>query len=294
VYREFETPLDTHDVDKLGPDRYVVADKFNHRAYVYDAANDSIVWEYEFENHFAPYPEAGEGDETERSGVGGYTHLNDVDVVDDDTFLLSPRNFDRVVAVNRTTKETEWVLGEEDAHDILHEQHNPALISRDPRAVLVADSENNRVVEYHQRPDGTWNRTWTYRGGLRWPRDADRLPNGNTLVVDTFGQRVLEVNASGEVVWERETRLMPYDVERLNHGEEPMGPPIQNGAVIERTEAGSTGLLEEGYTTAAWVLPPWVGLLEFYTLVGAALVALGWAVWGGLVRLGWVGGGRTA
>jgi hypothetical protein len=38
------------------------------------------------------------------------------------------------------------------------------------------------------------------------------------------------------------------------------------------------------------VLPPWVGLLEFYTLVGAALVALGWAVWGGLVRLGWVGG----
>jgi hypothetical protein len=48
-------------------------------------------------------------------------------------FLTSPREFDRVLLSNRTAKETIWELGEEDNYDILHEQHNPVLLSNDPR-----------------------------------------------------------------------------------------------------------------------------------------------------------------
>jgi len=50
-------------------------------------------------------------------------------------------------------------------------------------------------------------------------RDADRLPNGNTLITDTHGNRVMAINESGDIVWEVESTL-PYDAERLETGAE--------------------------------------------------------------------------
>ncbi|MFC7173232.1 hypothetical protein ACFQL0_07370 [Haloplanus litoreus] len=67
--RKFEVPSDTHDIDYLGDDRYVVADKFyprsesgrtDGRVYVYNATSAEITWEYVFANHYPPYPEAGD------------------------------------------------------------------------------------------------------------------------------------------------------------------------------------------------------------------------------------------
>ncbi len=274
VVERFPVPSDTHDVDHLGGTRYVVADKYNHRAYVYDAATGETVWEYNFSNHFPEYPAAGDAPSTQPSGPGGYTHLNDVDAVDNGSaFLLSPRNFNRVVLVNRSTKATEWTLGEQNDTSILDKQHNPTLLSQDPPVVLVADSENDRVVEYRREND-SWVRTWEYRGDLLWPRDADRLPNGNTLIVDTRGQRVLEVTPDREIVWERRVTTMPYDIERLRYGDEPSGPPIQS--VTGAADSGDTSVLRDFYTLSLWVVPAWVSMAEFYALVAAALVGLGW------------------
>src|SRR5699024_11539652 len=85
--------------------------------------------------------------------------------------------------------------------------------------ILVADSENERVVEYERvggpAGNGTWKRTWTLTG-FDWPRDADRLPNGNTLITDTLNQRVVEVTPTGEGVWEYTAPWAPYDAERLS------------------------------------------------------------------------------
>jgi len=199
-----------------------------------------------------------------------------VDAVDDGSaFLLSPRNFNRVVLVDRETKETEWVLGEQNDTTILNQQHNPTLVSQDPPVVLVADSENDRVVEYRQEGNGTWNLTWEYRGNLIWPRDADRLPNGNTLIVDSRGQRVLEVTAEREIVWEREVTTMPYDAERLEYGDEPAGPPIAVGN--EPADESDVSLPRELYTLSLWFVPPWVGFGEFYALVAAGLLAVSWS-----------------
>ena len=286
LIERFEVPSDTHDVDHLGGDRFVVADKYNHRAYVYDASTERIVWEYRFAEHFPEYPEAGEAPSSEPSGVGGYTHLNDVDVVDNGSaFLLSPRNFDRVVLVNRSTKAVEWTLGEQDNHDIIKEQHNPDLLQRAPPVVLIADSENDRVVEY-RRTNETWERTWAYSGDLHWPRDADRLPNGNTLIVDTYGQRVLEVTPNGSIVWERDVSTMPYDVERLGTGPGSNGPPIdqiRNESTITASNESTLGDVKSGvslfrqlYDLSLYILPTWIGFVEFYALVGAVLVALTW------------------
>lgn len=196
--RRFEIPQGTHDIDYLGDHRYAIADISNHRAYVYNASAEHVVWEFDFTEQFPPT--AGGGPDGDYSG--DYTHLNDIDAIDNGSaFLVSPRNFDRVMLINRSTKTVEWTLGEEDDYSILYEQHNPVLLEQNPPTVLVADSENDRVIEY-QRNGSEWTPVWGYTENLRWPRDADRLPNGNTLIVDTSSNRVLEVTPNGSVVWQ--------------------------------------------------------------------------------------------
>jgi len=269
----FRVPHDTHDIDALGDGRYAVADKEDHRLYVYDSRTNETVWEYRYANH---YPDSAGGD-------SDYTHVNDIDSVDNGSaFLSSPRNFDRVTLVDRETKAVVWTLGEEDNYEILHEQHNPVLLTRDPPTVLVADSENDRVVEYTRTSDG-WEQVWAYRGSMRWPRDADRLPNGNTLVVDSHNHRVLEVTPDREVVWELPVRMNTYDADLLSTGEEPDGPPMRefrdefDGA---RAPSGQLGGILAGFEFAVellyWVVPWHVTLWEFLSLLSAAGLGVFW------------------
>ena len=283
VYDRFDAPHDVHDVDWIDDSTYVVADKAENRVFVYNSSTNTTVWEYEFENHFPPYPEAG-GKDT------GYTHLNDVDCVDDcRRLLVSPRNFDRVMLINRSTKELEWVLGEEDNYSVLNEQHNPTLLSQDPPTVLVADSHNDRVIEY--RKNGSrWEATWSWSDDrLDWPRDADRLPNGNTLVTDTQGGRYLEVTPNGTVVWSYEPSFFaPYDAERLRYGDEPQGPAMNSSSgpddgssssASERDEDGGVvELYDEYYNLTQWVLPSWIGRIQLGLLTLAVVLSLCWGV----------------
>ena len=299
----FSVPPDTHDVDFLGNGSYIVADKarqggterqwlaeskrrgwidedrerLRHRIYVYNRTRNAVTWEYNFSDHF---PEtAGDGIDAD------FTYLNDVDVVANGSAILaSPREFDRVLLINRTTKETEWALGEEDDHDFLYEQHNPAVLSMNPPTVLVADSENDRVVEYRKDGEG-WTRT-EYHGELNWPRDADRLPNGNTLIADSGGDRVLEVTPRKRVVWEMDLNQNLYDVERLRYGDEAQGPPIHtlvDPDSLDRVEASVSPIaqvseaFEEYYFLSGWIFPPWMTRLNFVLSHAALLLA----VWGG-------------
>ena len=52
----------------------------------------------------------------------------------------------------------------------------------------------------------TKNVVWKYENGQRFHSNftssSQRLPNGNTLINETVGQRIFEVTAEGEVVWE--------------------------------------------------------------------------------------------
>ena len=62
---------------------------------------------------------------------------------------------------------------------------------------------------------------WYYED-LKNPYDADRLPNGNILIADTFGSRILEVTPEGEkggkVVWSYGKDIRPFDADRLPSG----------------------------------------------------------------------------
>jgi hypothetical protein len=318
---------DTHDVDDLGDGKLLVANMrqfdeannvSNDRVLVYDRETDEVVWEWVVREH---YPNGTDGGWGPAKSEQDWTHVNDVDRVGDGLYLLSLRNFDQAIVVNRSTKEVELRLGADDAHEVLDEQHNPDLIQRDGTvAIVVADSENDRVVEYTRDCEGPtdaivpadpaeceWERTWTLEGGLNWPRDADRLPNGNTLVTDTLNHRVIEVTPEGRIVWEYYATWAPYDGERVGAGDGSNGPPMADVDAPSRAtlsnSAGKTpgtgghttfhgwlrstaegtplsGPVSSFATTWAhvtpWLTPNWMDGWDFVMTILAALVLLGW------------------
>jgi hypothetical protein len=317
-----------HDVDRLNETHLIVADIYEDSVFVVDTRDDSIVWEWYFDDHYS----------RDAGGQGGdWTHVNDVEVLPDGRIMLSPRNMDEVIfleerdggyAVNES-----WTLGEDDNHDILYEQHNADYVppAYGGPAVIVADSENDRVVEF-QRVDGEWVESWSWRDvRLKWPRDADRLPNGNTLIVDTHGNRLVELNANDEVVWSADVG-MPYDVERIGTGDESEGGPAarlrerapieprtpsdETDEIITSTEVaitgGSTGdrppvdqfwlTLKESSppivtNSILYAAPPWVLFTDLAFAALFLLTGLVWAVgefyWAGYTLRGVASGGKN-
>jgi hypothetical protein len=253
---------DTHDVDYLGDGKLLVANMrnfdeennvSNDRVLVYDREHDEVVWEWVVRKQFPNGTDGGWGPAKSQQD---WSHVNDVDAVGDGLYLVSLRNFDQVVVLNRSTKEIELRLGVDDAHEVLNEQHNPDLVRENGTvSMLVADSENDRVVEYARDCEGPtdavvpadpaeceWERTWTLEGELNWPRDADRLPNGNTLVTDTLNHRVIEVTPEGRIVWEYYATWAPYDAERVRTGDGSGGPAMAStGAPATATLSNSAG-----------------------------------------------------
>ena len=286
--RTFEVPKDTHDIDRLSDGTYAIADKEHDAVTVYDPRTNETTWEFDFD---ARYPASDGGPPKD------YTHLNDVDPLKNETqFLVSPRNFDRVMLINRSDKSVVWTLGEEDNYEILDEQHNPELLSHDPATVLVADSENDRIIEY-QRSGTTWSPVWAYNDELKWPRDADRFPNGNTLITDTLNDRVIEVTPSREVVWEYNIERSPYDAERLQYGDEPRGPPMtqfasafgeaipEEDSRLAQLTGGFVTTYEKIYQIAVWGLPGWFDQANFAWLLAASLLFVGWIGVEGVVKM---------
>jgi len=319
---------DAHDVAAINDTHLVVAHKDNYnrsagrsddRVFVYDRTTDTVTWEWVFREHLSTGLDGGMDED--------WSHVNDVDVLADGRLLVSLRNFDQVLVVDRATKDVVHRLGSDGDHDVLHEQHNPDfLVAEDGTpTVLVADSENDRVVEYALR-NGTWERTWSVGSSrsLSWPRDADRLPNGNTLVVDSLNHRIIEVTPRGEIVWEFYATWGPYDAERVAHGGGSNGPTMADlGAGGHHAITGSAGDIDvergptfatwvaatafgtplEGPATAfasrwshvaPWVRPAWLNSWDFAALAAGALAAAGWGLFEvGSGLLGWLRGRRS-
>jgi hypothetical protein len=317
-WRERFAIRDTHDVARMPAGRLLVPTMranddgvSDDRLFVYDRATESVDWTWRFRDH---YPNDTDGGFDE-----DWTHVNDVDVIDDAGryVLTSPRNFDQVIVVDRRTDEVDMALGADGRHGVLHEQHNPDYLERadGTPVILVADSENDRVVEYERDCGGAdprlgagtppsacaWERVWVV-DGFNWPRDADRLPNGNTLVTDTLNHRVVEVTPSGEVVWEFHAPWGPYEAERGErgshgptmgevgadgsytvHGGNDRGPvarysvsdALADAGGIVPPLAGVTGWVSTRYAhVEPWIRPVWMSSwAALSTALGVALLA---------------------
>ncbi|MBX0323323.1 aryl-sulfate sulfotransferase [Halomicroarcula sp. F13] len=224
-----------HDVDRINETHLLVADIVDDGVYAVDTRDGSVAWRWNATAHY---------DRDQGGSEGDWTHVNDVEYLADGSVMVSPRNMDEVIFLERGPDG--WAvaerrtLGTDENHSVLYEQHNPDYIpaERGGPAVLVADSENGRVVEYQRTADG-WTRTWQWRDvRLQWPRDADRLPDGGTLVVDSHGDRVAEVGVNDTVVWSADVG-MPYDVERLGTGDESAGGPAAPYRAVVSDRSGN-------------------------------------------------------
>jgi hypothetical protein len=308
------TNSEVHAVDRIADDEYVFVDMDQERAVVVEDGEE--VWEWRAEQRYeAPT------DPTTRD----WLHINDVDVIDEDRFLVSVRNANQLLVLERGEGVVEVINRDDGGSDencladdrlvpgedgdvrcgdpsVIREQHNPQWLG--PGAVLVADSENDRVVELHRTEDGDWEPVWVLReaGGIEldWPRDADRLPNGNTLITDSLNTRVVEVDADGDVVWsistdERVTSGpgIPYEADRLPGGEiegrydnasatggESLATVSANASALDDTGSTVPGLslAVAGLTGTFGFVPYWFGEFHLAVTIVALLAILAGAV----------------
>jgi len=289
-----------HDVDRIDETHLLVGDIGRDSVHVIDTETGMIEWSWDAQSAI-PLSEGG-------AFPADWTHLNDVEYVGDGRVMASLRNQDQVVFVDMEEGlKEDWTLGADGDHDTLYEQHNPDYIPEEQGgpAILVADSENNRVVEY-QREDGEWVQSWEWSDPrIQWPRDADRLPNGHTLITDSDGGRVVEVDREGEIVWSANADT-PYEAERFGTGDESTGGESAERLGLESRTAEATGeeaasiperarvFLKKVYPALVlngllFVLPPWVGPVELTAMLAIAVTALAWA---GLAL--WESGWRVA
>lgn len=283
---------EVHDVEVLPGGGYLLSDMDRERVFVVE--DGEVTWEWNASSFYQPPADPTETD---------WLHINDVDRVGDGRYLVSVRNANQVLVVERTddgdarVAEVVNVDGGPDEGtcadqlvgddprcgdtDLLNHQHNPMWLGEgeDGRAaMLVADSDNDRVVELRRSTDGEWTVAWTLSTAgdipLEWPRDADRLPNGNTLVTDTLNKRVVEVDENGTVVWSTTTEHIPYEADRLPAGERTTGQWYERDGSGERSvESGVPGLslLVVGLKAAFPWLPFWFGELQ----AGVAVLSTG-------------------
>ncbi len=273
-YSWFDAKLhahELHDADHYvvnGKDRWVMVDMGNDRVFAVNRDKE-ILWQWNATDRY-DFPEGMDEE-------GDWTHVNDVDRIRPGVFRISLRNFDTVadLHVENGSARLEPVVGPNsysESGEILYEQHNPDTLGD---TLLVADSEHDRIVEIR---NGTL--VWEYGGSgvFDWPRDADRLRNGHTLVADSYNDRVVELNEKGEIVWSVETGSLPYEADRLP-GEGSDGPTAREAGIPNRTD--ETSIVNErvswGIAMAKYVVPDSLAqelvviLLGMVALVGTAV-----------------------
>ena len=163
------------------------------------------VWEWRSWEHLDPAKDVITAVQDERSE---WTHGNAVMELPDGNLLVSFRDISTIIKIERRTGQILWKMGAPP----LSGQHAPTPLPNGN--ILIFDNGPHRldesfpfsrVIEVNSR---TSEIVWKYEEGIPSnffsPRisNAQRLPNGNTLVNDGWFGRFFEVTLDGEVVWE--------------------------------------------------------------------------------------------
>lgn len=138
-------------------------------------------------------------------------HCNSVEIIRKDMnehfrkgrLLISLRHLDLVGVIDLEEERLVWDWGQGQ----LEKPHHPTLLENGN--ILIFDNGNyrnySRVVELNPVSRQI---VWEYKADppesfyTSWGGSNQRLPNGNTLIVDTGEGRAFEVTKEGEVVWE--------------------------------------------------------------------------------------------
>ncbi|MFQ5595504.1 MAG: PQQ-binding-like beta-propeller repeat protein, partial [Anaerolineae bacterium] len=122
------------------------------------------------------------------------------------------------------------------------------LVEPSGQRLLITDRDNQRIVEIDHDGNIVWQLGVTGEAGddathLNLPHNADRLPNGDTILADSGNDRIIQVDAKGTIVWEyRPTgadRLrFPKDADRLPNNN-VLITDSHNSRVVEVTSDGT-------------------------------------------------------
>lgn len=195
----------SHDADRLPNGNTLFAfganDTKNDPQVVEVDATGKVVWSWYARDQFDRPPYGNVSDD-------GWTHTNAVQRLPNGNTQISLRNFQVVVEVNPQGAVVR-TIGQgilDDPHDpvrlangnllVATQNHLPANQGKPQRAIEI-DSATGEVVWQFPMPFDTWP-----------VRDANRLPNGNTLI--TGSTAIVEVTPQGRMVWRlRITRTFP-------------------------------------------------------------------------------------
>lgn len=260
---------EVHDADRLPSGNIIIAGMEYERVFILNPETESIIWTW---NASSQYNEPIDPTQTD------WLHINDVDRIGEERYLVSVRNANQLLVIERDHGVVEIINKDRDPNVINH-QHNPQWLRND--TVLVADSENDRVVEI-QKNNQSWEVIWSINsaGGIPfdWPRDADRLPNGNTLITDSSNNRIVEINKQGVALTSYETPRWPYEADRLP-GDEMVGGPVHgsSGSTFSVTTEDIPVLTPLLVTAQSLIAVPfWVSEIHvLVVLIALTLVVVG-------------------
>jgi len=195
----------SHDADRLPNGNTIFAfgasDQKSDAQIIEINQKGEVVWSWYAKDHFDKSPYANIYGE-------GWTHTNAVTRLPNGNTLISLRNFNFVVEVDPQGSVVS-TIGE----GVFETQHDPQVLSNGN--ILVAN-QGRPPSGFHQAVeiDPTTGKTvWQSPGFEKWAlpvRDANRLPNGNTLI--TGSTKIVEVTADGTTVWQLTLKGVTFDV----------------------------------------------------------------------------------
>ncbi|MDQ3730627.1 MAG: arylsulfotransferase family protein [Pseudomonadota bacterium] len=158
-----------------------------------------------------------------------FLHTNSVDVIEgtaasklafasEGQVLLSLRNINAVAVLDLEREKVVWAL-----HGPWRRQHDADLLPNGN--ILLFDNGGHfqagggsRVLEFSPLP---LKMVWNYAGDnehlfeSRIRSGQQRLPNGNTLITESDGGRLIEVTRTGDIVWEYVNPVRGGETEEL-------------------------------------------------------------------------------
>ncbi|HEX75965.1 MAG TPA: hypothetical protein G4O12_05190 [Dehalococcoidia bacterium] len=181
----------SHDADRLPNGNtifvYGASDHKNDAQIIEVNQKGEVVWSWYAKDHFDKSPYASIYDE-------GWTHTNAVTRLPDGNTLISPRNFNFMVEVDSNGSVVR-TIGE----GILEDQHDPEILS-DGNILVANHVIPHQAIEIDPKTSRVVWKSAGFERDITPVRDADRLPNGNTLITGTT--RILEVTAEGKTAWQ--------------------------------------------------------------------------------------------
>ncbi len=187
---------------------------------IYDRENDEIVWDWRAVDHLPTNHHCSKCIQNFWMAdwkIGrDWTHSNSITFDEEDSAIyLNLRNLNQIAKISYPSGEILWILGDSGdfGEGLLHHAHDPEFLPNGN--ILLFDNGihssipvfGSRVIELAYEPhDGTAEVVWQY---CEFPPvmdtvlgDADRLPNGNTLITSGTHGRLVEVTPAGRKVWE--------------------------------------------------------------------------------------------